>query len=59
MRLCRYNDNRIGIVRGGVVHDVTAIVDELRAGPRLIAILNADSAADIFRACAAERRAAQ
>jgi 2,4-didehydro-3-deoxy-L-rhamnonate hydrolase len=31
MRLCRFNDNRIGIVRGGAVHDVTAIVDELPA----------------------------
>ena len=48
MRLCRYNDNRIGIVRGGVVHDVTAIVDELPAqryplalGDPLIARLDA------------------
>jgi len=48
MRLCRFNDNRIGIVRGGVVHDVTAIVDELPAqryplalGDPLIARLDA------------------
>jgi 2,4-diketo-3-deoxy-L-fuconate hydrolase len=31
MRLCRFDDNRVGIVRGGAVHDVTAIVDELPA----------------------------
>jgi 2,4-didehydro-3-deoxy-L-rhamnonate hydrolase len=29
MKLCRYNDNRIGIVRGGGVHDVTGILDAL------------------------------
>ncbi|HXP12082.1 MAG TPA: fumarylacetoacetate hydrolase family protein [Stellaceae bacterium] len=31
MRLCRFNDNRIGLVRGANVHDVTAILDELPA----------------------------
>jgi 2-keto-4-pentenoate hydratase/2-oxohepta-3-ene-1,7-dioic acid hydratase in catechol pathway len=31
MRICRYNDNRIGVVRGVNVHDVSAIVDELPA----------------------------
>jgi 2-keto-4-pentenoate hydratase/2-oxohepta-3-ene-1,7-dioic acid hydratase in catechol pathway len=31
MRICRYNDNRIGVVRGANVHDVSAIVDELPA----------------------------
>lgn len=31
MKLCRYNDNRIGVVRGGAVHDVTAIIEELPA----------------------------
>ena len=31
MRLCRFNDDRIGLVRGTLVHDVTGIVDaELR-----------------------------
>ena len=29
MKLCRYDDNRIGLVRGGSVHDVTAILDAL------------------------------
>src|SRR5215204_698296 len=29
MKLCRYDDNRIGVVRGRHVHDVTAILDEL------------------------------
>jgi len=32
MKLCRYDDNRIGLVRQGLVHDVTAILDAL---PRL------------------------
>jgi len=29
MKLCRYDDNRIGIVRGGNVHDVTGILEVL------------------------------
>jgi 2-keto-4-pentenoate hydratase/2-oxohepta-3-ene-1,7-dioic acid hydratase in catechol pathway len=29
MKLCRYDDNHIGIVRGRSVHDVTAILDAL------------------------------
>ena len=29
MKLCRYNDNRIGLVRGRNVHDVTGILDAL------------------------------
>ena len=30
MKLCRYDDNRIGIVRGRNVHDVSAILDTLQ-----------------------------
>jgi 2-keto-4-pentenoate hydratase/2-oxohepta-3-ene-1,7-dioic acid hydratase in catechol pathway len=29
MRLCRFNDNRIGVVRGSSVHDVTGILESL------------------------------
>src|SRR5713226_9337652 len=29
MKLCRYNDNRIGLVRGRDVHDITGILDAL------------------------------
>jgi 2,4-didehydro-3-deoxy-L-rhamnonate hydrolase len=29
MKLCRYDDNRIGLVRGGNVHDVSAVLDDL------------------------------
>jgi 2-keto-4-pentenoate hydratase/2-oxohepta-3-ene-1,7-dioic acid hydratase in catechol pathway len=29
MKLCRFDDNRIGVVRGGNVHDVTAVLDAL------------------------------
>ncbi len=29
MKLCRFDDNRIGVVRGEWVHDVTQILDEL------------------------------
>jgi 2-keto-4-pentenoate hydratase/2-oxohepta-3-ene-1,7-dioic acid hydratase in catechol pathway len=29
MKLCRYDDNRIGLVRGGNVHDVSGILDAL------------------------------
>ncbi len=31
MKYCRYNENRIGVVRGDRVHDVTAIVESLPA----------------------------
>ena len=31
MRLCRYDDDRLGIVREGQVHDVTAVLDQLPA----------------------------
>src|SRR5712691_5994107 len=29
MKLCRYNDNGIGLVRGRNVHDITGILDAL------------------------------
>ncbi|HWL03656.1 MAG TPA: fumarylacetoacetate hydrolase family protein [Xanthobacteraceae bacterium] len=29
MKICRFNDSRIGVVRAGHVHDVTAILDDL------------------------------
>src|SRR5262249_36341721 len=29
MKLCRYDDNRLGIVRGRQVHDVTPVLDRL------------------------------
>ena len=31
MKLCRYDDNRIGVVRDGAVHDVTGVIDALPA----------------------------
>ena len=31
MKLCRYDDNRFGVVRDGMVHDVTAALDALPA----------------------------
>jgi 2-keto-4-pentenoate hydratase/2-oxohepta-3-ene-1,7-dioic acid hydratase in catechol pathway len=31
MKLCRFGDNRLGVVRGTMVHDVTAVLDELPA----------------------------
>lgn len=31
MRICRYDNNRLGVVAEGLVHDVTSIVDELPA----------------------------
>jgi 2,4-diketo-3-deoxy-L-fuconate hydrolase len=31
MRLCRYDDNRLGVVRGTMVHDVTSVLSELPA----------------------------
>ena len=29
MRICRYGENRIGLVRGGRIHDVSAVIDRL------------------------------
>ena len=31
MKLCRYDDDRLGVVRGDAVHDVTAAQTEIRA----------------------------
>ncbi len=31
MRICRFDDNRLGVVANGLIHDVTAIVDDLPA----------------------------
>ena len=31
MRFCRFNDNRLGVVRGTQVYDVTAALDSLPA----------------------------
>jgi 2-keto-4-pentenoate hydratase/2-oxohepta-3-ene-1,7-dioic acid hydratase in catechol pathway len=48
MRICRFNDNRVGVVRGDKVHDVTSILDRLEPvrypapiGDRLITNLEA------------------
>ena len=32
MKLCRYDNDRLGIVRGDLVHDVTAAQREIRNG---------------------------
>ena len=29
MKICRFDDDRIGVVRGGLVHDVSAITEKL------------------------------
>ena len=34
MKLCRYDNDRLGIVRGDLVHDVTAAQTEIRHGRR-------------------------
>src|SRR5687768_7686193 len=34
MRICRYNDDRLGVVIGDKVHDVTAVQDQIRAAAR-------------------------
>ena len=31
MKLCRYDDDRLGVVRGDLVHDVTPAQTEIRA----------------------------
>ena len=31
MKICRFDDDRIGVVRAGLVHDVSAIIDRLAA----------------------------
>ena len=32
MKLCRYDDDRLGVVRGNMVHDVTEAQTEIRNG---------------------------
>lgn len=34
MKICRYDEDRLGVVRGDMVHDVSAVQDEIRAGAR-------------------------
>jgi 2-keto-4-pentenoate hydratase/2-oxohepta-3-ene-1,7-dioic acid hydratase in catechol pathway len=34
MKLCRYDDDRLGVVKGDMVHDVTAVQSEIRAAAR-------------------------
>jgi 2,4-diketo-3-deoxy-L-fuconate hydrolase len=34
MKLCRYDDDRLGVVIGNMVHDVTAAQEEIRKGAR-------------------------
>ncbi len=31
MKICRYDDDRLGVVRGELVHDVSSVQDEIRA----------------------------
>lgn len=31
MRICRFNDNQLGVVSGGLIHEVTAIQKQIRA----------------------------
>ncbi len=31
MRICRYDDDRLGVVIGDMVHDATAAQDQMRA----------------------------
>src|SRR3984957_18358180 len=34
MRICRFDDDRLGVIRGDMVHDVSAAQDEIRKGAR-------------------------
>jgi len=34
MRICRFDDDRLGVIRGDMVHDVSAAQDEIRQGAR-------------------------
>ena len=34
MRICRFGDDRLGVVANGLVHDVTAIQQQIRATRR-------------------------
>jgi hypothetical protein len=47
MRICRFGDDRMGIIANGLVHDVTAIQQEIRTatpyavtGARAATVLN-------------------
>ena len=34
MRICRFDDDRLGVIKGDMVHDVSAAQDEIRKGAR-------------------------
>jgi 2,4-didehydro-3-deoxy-L-rhamnonate hydrolase len=34
MRICRFDNDRLGVIRGDMVHDVSAVQDEIRKGAR-------------------------
>ena len=34
MKLCRFDEDRLGVVKGDMVHDVTAAQDEIRKSAR-------------------------
>ncbi len=34
MKICRFDEDRLGVVKGDMVHDVSAVQDEIRAGAR-------------------------
>ena len=34
MKLCRYDEDKLGVVKGNMVHDVTAAQDEIRKSAR-------------------------
>ena len=58
MKICRFNDNRVGLVEGDQVFDVTAITEELPAqrwpiAPGDLLIANLDRLADALRAARA------
>ena len=34
MKLCRFDEDRLGVVIDGMIHDISDIQDEIRAGAR-------------------------
>jgi len=34
MRICRFDDDRLGVIKGDMVHDVSAVQEEIRKAAR-------------------------
>ena len=49
MKICRFNDDRLGVIVDGTIRDVTAAQDEIRAAHSFV---SKEDALDVIAGCA-------